>query len=145
MLSTASSRRQTPYYRVSIQKQGAFGLGLEVQQATVRAFVPDPAQLLAEYVEVEIGKNNYRSQLLAAIAEARRAEATPLIAKLARLSRNAGVDFVQSDEGFQKGMHVAGEKSHEKRSGNLRRPGLLNLGRRLPSGYSTTRRLVVGP
>jgi DNA invertase Pin-like site-specific DNA recombinase len=96
----------TPYYRVSTQKQGISGLGLEAQQTAVRAFVQDPAQLLTEYVEVESGKKNQRPQLLAAMAEARRVGSTLLIAKLDRLSRNAsfilalrdsGVDFVCCD------------------------------------------------
>jgi len=99
-------RTYTPYYRVSTQKQGASGLGLEAQQAAVRAFVQDPAQLLGEFVEVESGKQNQRPQLLAAMAEARRVGSTLLIAKLDRLSRNAsfilalrdsGVDFICCD------------------------------------------------
>ena len=65
----------------------------------MRAFVPDPAQLLPEYVEVESGKNNRRPQLLAAIVEARRLGATLLIAKLDRLSRNAGFIFTLRDAG----------------------------------------------
>ena len=99
MTSTAPLKRYTPYYRVSTQKQGASGLGLEAQQAAVRAFVPDPAQILPEYVEVESGKNNHRPQLLAAIAEARRVGATLLIAKLDRLSRNVGFIFTLRDAG----------------------------------------------
>jgi DNA invertase Pin-like site-specific DNA recombinase len=99
-------RTYTPYYRVSTQKQGVSGLGLEAQQAAVRAFVQDPAQLLLEFVEIESGKKNRRPQLLAAIAEARRVGSTLLIAKLDRLSRNAsfilalrdsGVDFMCCD------------------------------------------------
>ena len=99
MTATTPLKRYTPYYRVSTQKQGASGLGLEAQQAAVRAFVPDAAQLLPEYVEVESGKNNHRPQLLAAIAEARRVGATLLIAKLDRLSRNAGFVFALRDSG----------------------------------------------
>lgn len=96
----------TPYYRVSTHKQGVSGLGLEAQQAAVRAFVADPIQLLTEFVEIESGKKNQRPQLLAAMAEARRVGSTLLIAKLDRLSRNAsfilalrdsGVDFVCCD------------------------------------------------
>lgn len=99
-------RTYTPYYRVSTQKQGVSGLGLEAQQAAVRAFVQDPTRLLAEYVEIESGKLNQRPQLLAALAEARRVGSTLLIAKLDRLSRNAsfilalrdsGVDFICCD------------------------------------------------
>ena len=98
-MSPTVTKRYTPYYRVSTQKQGASGLGLEAQQAAVWAFVPDSAQLLPEYVEVESGKNNHRPQLLAAIAEARRVGATLLIAKLDRLSRNAGFIFTLRDAG----------------------------------------------
>lgn len=92
-------RAYTPYYRVSTQKQSNSGLGLEAQQAAVRQFVPDPAQLGQEFVEVESGKKNHRPQLLAAIAEARRIGATLLIAKLDRLSRNAGFIFALRDSG----------------------------------------------
>lgn len=95
----SSARRYTPYYRVSTQKQGSSGLGLEAQQAAVRAYVPNPAQLGTEFVEVESGKQNQRPQLLAAIAEARRTGATLLIAKLDRLSRNAGFIFALRDSG----------------------------------------------
>ena len=93
------TRRYTPYYRVSTQKQGSSGLGLEAQQAAVLAYVPDPAQLGTEFVEVESGKRNHRPQLLAAMAEARRTGATLLIAKLDRLSRNAGFIFALRDSG----------------------------------------------
>jgi DNA invertase Pin-like site-specific DNA recombinase len=65
----------------------------------VRAFVADPAQLLTEYFEIESGKKNHQPQLLAAIAEARRTGATLLIAKLDRLSRNAGFIFALRDSG----------------------------------------------
>ncbi|MGI4871808.1 MAG: recombinase family protein [Janthinobacterium lividum] len=88
-----------PYYRVSTARQGQSGLGLEAQQAAVRAFVADSAQLLTEYVEIESGKKNQRPQLLAAIAAARAVGATLLIAKLDRLSRNAGFIFALRDSG----------------------------------------------
>ncbi|WP_210521945.1 recombinase family protein [Hymenobacter terricola] len=91
--------RYVPYFRVSTARQGQSGLGLEAQQAAVRTFVADPGQLLSEYVEIESGKKNQRPQLLAAIAEARRVGATLLIAKLDRLSRNAGFIFALRDSG----------------------------------------------
>lgn len=76
------------YYRVSTQKQGQSGLGLEAQQATVRAFVNSPTNLLAEFTEIESGRNNKRPQLLAAVELAREKGAVLLVAKLDRLARN---------------------------------------------------------
>jgi hypothetical protein len=60
------------YYRVSTQKQGNSGLGLEAQRAAVKNFLQGTAPV-GEYVEVESGKKNQRPQLLAAIAAARAA------------------------------------------------------------------------
>jgi DNA invertase Pin-like site-specific DNA recombinase len=88
-----------PYYRVSTLRQGQSGLGLEAQRAAVHAFAPNPGQLLAEFVEVESGKKNQRPQLLAAIAAARQHNAILLIAKLDRLSRNAGFILALRDSG----------------------------------------------
>lgn len=99
--SSPAARRYLAYYRVSTQKQGASGLGLDAQRAAARAFVPDPAQLLGEYVEIESGKKNHRPELLAAIAAARQAGAVLLIAKLDRLSRNAGFVFTLRDAGVE--------------------------------------------
>ena len=81
--------RYVAYLRVSTQRQGASGLGLEAQRAAVEAFVvPRGGEVLAEFVEVESGRKNDRPQLAAALAEAKRAGAVLLIAKLDRLARN---------------------------------------------------------
>lgn len=90
-----------PYYRVSTLKQGQSGLGLDAQRAAVLAFAGTVGEgrLGPEFVEVESGKRNQRPQLAAAMAEARRVGATLLIAKLDRLSRNAGFIFALRDSG----------------------------------------------
>jgi DNA invertase Pin-like site-specific DNA recombinase len=94
------------YYRVSTQRQGQSGLGLEAQKASVREFVNGHGELVAEYLEIETGKRADRPQLLKALAHARRAKAILVIAKLDRLARNvaftatlmeSGANFVACD------------------------------------------------
>lgn len=85
-----------PYYRVSTERQGRSGLGLEAQQEAISNFKrsrPD-ATFLQEFTEVESGtrKGNARPRLQQAIEFARAKNATLLIAKLDRLARN--VHFV---------------------------------------------------
>lgn len=75
------------YYRVSTQRQGASGLGLEAQKNAVLSFLNNQT-LLAEYTDVETGKNDFRPELLKAIELAKQSNATLVIAKLDRLSRN---------------------------------------------------------
>jgi len=83
------------YIRVSTQRQGQSGLGLEAQQASVQAFVQQRGgEVLAEFVEVESGTKADRPQLAAALAEAKRLGAVLLIAKVDRLARN--VAFVST-------------------------------------------------
>ncbi len=85
------------YHRVSTQKQGASGLGLEAQKEAVGRFLNGGDwELVAEYVEVETGKGANalakRPELKAALAACRKEGATLVIAKLDRLARN--VHFV---------------------------------------------------
>ena len=77
------------YYRVSTRKQGISGLGLEAQRQIVLDYIKNNGnQLVAEYTEVESGTHDHRPQLTKAIAAAQQQEATLVIARLDRLSRN---------------------------------------------------------
>ena len=78
------------YYRVSTQQQGQSGLGLEAQQETVHQHAGRAGeQIIAEFTEVESGRNCRRPQLHAALARARLCGATLIVAKLDRLARDA--------------------------------------------------------
>lgn len=78
------------YFRVSTDKQGRSGLGLEDQRATVlRHIASVGGELAGEFLEVESGKRNDRPRLAAALAQARTYGAVLIIAKLDRLARNA--------------------------------------------------------
>jgi len=77
------------YLRVSTDKQGERGYGIEAQRKAVEDYLNGGNwQLLGEYVEVESGKRNDRPQLVAALAACRKHKAKLIIAKLDRLSRN---------------------------------------------------------
>ena len=94
------------YYRVSTDRQGESGLGLEAQRSAVARFIGS-GSLLSEFREIESGKNHAnRPKLAAALEECRRHRATLVIAKLDRLARDVhfisglmkgGVDFVAVD------------------------------------------------
>jgi DNA invertase Pin-like site-specific DNA recombinase len=104
MRTRSSTTSFIAYYRVSTQKQGQSGLGLDAQRHAVQKFVQQfvkDAPILNEFVEVESGKNNDRSQLHAAIHEAKRTKSTLVIAKLDRLSRNAAFIFMLRDSGVE--------------------------------------------
>jgi DNA invertase Pin-like site-specific DNA recombinase len=87
------SSKYIAYYRVSTQKQGVSGLGLEAQQETVAHYLGSgAAELAGEFVETETGKGAdalaKRPQLRAALEACRKSGAKLLIAKLDRLARN---------------------------------------------------------
>ncbi len=81
------------YLRVSTERQGRSGLGLDAQRDRCRAFAAQNGMTVAEtFTEVETGKGSdaldRRPQLAAALAAARRMRCPVLIAKLDRLSRD---------------------------------------------------------
>lgn len=78
------------YLRVSTDKQGKSGLGLEAQRQAVLDFINGGGcQLLAEYIEVESGRHGDRPQLAKAMNHAMVTGSTLIVAKLDRLSRDA--------------------------------------------------------
>jgi DNA invertase Pin-like site-specific DNA recombinase len=87
------------YYRVSTGGQAKSGLGLAAQQEAVRRFAAaEGLELIGELTEVETGKGadalDRRPILRDALAQARKAKAAVLVAKLDRLSRD--VAFISS-------------------------------------------------
>jgi DNA invertase Pin-like site-specific DNA recombinase len=86
---TAHRGNFVAYYRVSTDKQGKSGLGLEAQRKSVLDYLEGGAwELVAEFTEVESGKKSVRPELAKALDMAKRRKATLVIAKLDRLARN---------------------------------------------------------
>ncbi len=95
------------YFRVSTDRQGQSGLGLDAQRKAVMDYLNDGNwKLVDEYTEVESGKRNDRPELADALEACKRQKAKLVIAKLDRLARNvhfisglmeSGVDFVAAD------------------------------------------------
>ena len=81
------------YYRVSTERQGKSGLGLEAQRKAVADYLNGGRwTLVDEFTEIETGKGanamDKRPELKAAIAACKKHKATLVIAKLDRLARN---------------------------------------------------------
>ena len=102
-------RRWVCYYRVSTQRQGESGLGLDAQRKAVETYLSvHSGSVLAAFTETESGKRvGNRPELQQALDLCRRKRATLVIAKLDRLARNvhfisglleSGCDFVAVDQ-----------------------------------------------
>ena len=80
-------------YRVSTAEQGHSGLGLEAQQAAVRAFVAaQGGTLVAEYSDIASGKDDRRPGFLAALARCRQLGAVLVAARLDHITRRADTE-----------------------------------------------------
>ena len=77
-------------YRVSTAEQGHSGLGLEAQQASVRAFVAAQGwTLVAEFSDIASGKDDRRPGFQAALTQCRQLGAVLVAARLDRITRRA--------------------------------------------------------
>jgi DNA invertase Pin-like site-specific DNA recombinase len=95
------------YLRVSTDKQGEHGCGIDAQRHAVANYLKSGTwELLDEFVEVESGKRKDRPKLAEALAACKKHKARLVIAKLDRLARNvhlisglmeSKVDFVCCD------------------------------------------------
>jgi DNA invertase Pin-like site-specific DNA recombinase len=99
------------YYRVSTDRQGRSGLGLEARKAAVRGYL-GAVPPIAEFTEIETGKRNDRPQLKEALALCRKRKAKLVIAKLDRLSRNLAFIAALMDSGAE---FVAVDNPHATR------------------------------
>ncbi len=98
----ALSLRLVAYERVSTQRQGASGLGLEAQRKTIDDFATSrAAEVIGRFTEVESGRNPDRPELKRALHLAKVTGATLVIAKLDRLSRNAAFLLTLRDSGVR--------------------------------------------
>lgn len=93
LLLQSSMQPAVAYYRVSTERQGRSGLGLDAQRERCAAFAAQQGyQVAAVFTEVETGKGSdaldRRPHLAQALAAARRLRCPVLVAKLDRLSRD---------------------------------------------------------
>ena len=106
-----NSEKFVTYLRVSTQKQGASGLGIDAQRQSVEMYLAGRnIEVMDEFVEVETGKGadalDKRPKLKEALMMCKKSGATLLIAKIDRLARNVhfisglletGINFVAAD------------------------------------------------
>jgi len=95
------------YFRVSTDRQGKSGLGLQAQREAILNYLDGGRwALIDEFTEIESGKRNDRPELEKALAACKKQKAKLVIAKLDRLSRNlafiatlmdSGVEFIAVD------------------------------------------------
>lgn len=116
------------YLRVSTQRQGQSGLGLEAQRQAVGDYVRSVGgEIVEEFVEVESGSIRDRPILLQSIALCKKQRAVLVLARLDRLARNVafvsalmetGIEFVAVDAPFANKLliHILSAFSEHERT-----------------------------
>lgn len=95
---TKNIEQYVSYLRVSTQKQGYSGLGLEAQKEIIKNYLHDKTPI-AEFTEIESGRKTDRPKLKEALTQCRTTGATLIVAKLDRLARNVSFlsNLLESD------------------------------------------------
>ena len=121
-----NTRPYIAYYRVSTDRQGRSGLGLDAQKNAVQQFLQGRGDIVQSFTEIESGKRNDRPEIAEALQACRKHKAVLVIAKLDRLARNvhfisglmeSGVEFVAVDmpEANRLTIHIlAAVAEHER-------------------------------
>lgn len=136
-------KKAITYFRVSTERQGVSGLGLEAQKETVDAFVKKQGfSVIKNFNEVESGKKNNRPELIAALAQCKKEKAILIIAKMDRLSRSVAfisnlmeskVEFVAVDNPYANELMVhmlAAFAQHERKAISTRTKEALQAAKR---------------
>jgi DNA invertase Pin-like site-specific DNA recombinase len=84
-----SNGKFVAYYRVSTDRQGRSGLGLEAQRGAVANYLNGGNwRIIAEFTEVESGRKSERPELDKALAAARAHRCPVVVSKVDRLTRS---------------------------------------------------------
>ena len=95
-------KKYAVYIRVSTQRQGVSGLGLESQQKICGDFIKaNNGEKVAEFKDVESGTHRDRKGLLSAIDYCKRNDCALVIAKLDRLARDVEFCFKVVNTGIE--------------------------------------------
>ena len=140
------------YYRVSTEKQGKSGWGLNAQMAAVRAFAKNNGQLLDEFQDIESGAKADREGLRRAINAAKFHGAVLLVKDVSRISRGGlqsmaelerlGIDYVQTDspgdDSLVKGVKISIAKQERENISLRTKAALKQIKLKIDSGEHHT-------
>lgn len=116
------------YLRVSTQRQGQSGLGLEAQRRAISDYIRSAGgEIIQEFVEVESGSSRDRPVLVQSIAQCKKQRAVLVLARLDRLARSVafvsalmenGIEFVAVDAPFANKLmiHILSAFSEHERT-----------------------------
>ena len=95
-----NNEKYVAYLRVSTQRQGVSGLGLQAQQEIIKTYLKGK-EPIEEFIEVESGRKSQRPKLHEALELCKKEKATLIVAKMDRLSRNVSFTSQLLDSGIE--------------------------------------------